>query len=225
MKRFVYSIVIMVLCLALCSCQISNNEKAETASEDYVAQYIKKLDRMEVIIKNPDTLKPEYKDSSWYQEHMILPDNKTMVSLNEIKLKTHLYNLTTESNLVLNEYDLTDLYLNKSSKQEKFESFYNWYVFGTEMDIKTGSSKYEKYYRGIALGHKSYRDMNGSNFKDKKIKYLTAEESFELEQWIKENPDYELASEEPNYYFLLEILGVENLPEVATEGERIYTFY
>ena len=93
------------------------------------------------------------------------------------------------------------------------------------MDIKTGSSKYEKYYRGIALGHKSYRDMNGSNFKDKKIKYLTAEESFELEQWIKENPDYELASEEPNYYFLLEILGVENLPEVATGGDRIYTFY
>ena len=218
--------------LAMCSCQISNNENIETKSEDYTTEFIKKLNRMDVLIDNPkdssettNDENQEYKSSNWYVDHMILPDNKTIVSMYLVKVKTHLYNLVTEGDLVLNEYDLTDLYLNKSPKQNEFEDFYNWYLFGTQSDSENGYQKYNYYYKGIAIGYRLYRDINGSNFKDKEIKYLTAEESFELEQWIKENPDYELASEEPNYYFLLEILGVENLPEVATECERIYTFY
>ena len=225
MKKAIYLIIVIVMSLAICSCQLSNNESMETASEDYTTEFIKKLNRMDVLIDSPNTLDDEFKSDNWYVDHMILPDNDTMVSLYKIKVKTHLYNLVTEGDLVLNEYDLTDLYLNKSPKQEEFEDFYNWHLYGTESDRENGNEKYDNYYKGMATGYRLYRESNGHEFKDKDIFYLTAEDELELEQWIKENPDYDTASEDYCYNSYLKLLGVENLPEVATEGERIYTFY
>ena len=211
--------------LAMCSCQISNNENIETKSEDYTTEFIKKLERVSVLINSPEKLQDEYKMRNWYADHMILTDNETMISLYKIKVKTHLYNLATEGDLVLNEYDLTDLYLNKSPKQEAFEDFYNWYLYGEKPGAMSGSEIYDIYVEGITTGYILYRESNGHEFKDKDILYLTAEDELELEQWIKENPDYDTASEDYCYNSYLKLLGVENLPEVATEGERIYTFY
>ncbi len=225
MKKAIYLIIVIVMSLAICSCQLSNNESMETASEDYTTEFIKKLKRMDVLINNPDAIEEDEKSEKWYADYIILPDNETMVSMYLVKVKTHLYNLVTEGDLVLNEYDLTDLYLNKSPKQEEFEDFYHWHLYGTKSDSENGNEKYDNYYKGMATGYRLYRESIGHEFKDKDIWYLTAEENSELEQWIKENPDYDTASEDYEYNFLLDLLGVENLPEVATEGESIYVVY
>ena len=225
MKKAIYLIIAIVMSLAMCSCQLSDNENIETKSEDYTTEFIKKLKRMDVLINNPDAIEEDEKSEKWYADYIILPDNETMVSMYLVKVKTHLYNLVTEGDLVLNEYDLTDLYLNKSPKQEEFEDFYHWHLYGTKSDSENGNEKYDNYYKGMATGYRLYRESNGREFKDKDIFYLTAEDELELEQWIKENPDYDTASEDYCYNSYLKLLGVENLPEVATEGERIYTFY
>ena len=203
--------------LAICSCQLSNNETL-AIQEDYQESYLERLDRINAII-NVSVLDESDFEYKWYRDMVTLPGEEITVSLYVLNSKIHAYNLIENKKLTLTGEQIVDLYSVSNDKiQKEFDEFHYWF-------LNNGSTKYRSYYNGLSKGYGLYEKVNNKKYLDKDFSKFTLQEEIELEQWIKENPDYELASEEPNYYFLLEILGVENLPEVATECERIYTFY
>lgn len=221
------SFIIFILILGT-GCFIKGESQSEikkTESEVYEMEYIEKLNKLGVTI-NMNEIYEDYLDNQWYLDRMELPDKKTIVSLHVLKKKIHVYKLIENKDIVLTYEDVINLYSMDFSKAnrdktDEFNNFFNWWR--DSVSGQSGSAKYSWYIDGMKVGAEIYEKQNGGRFKGKDMQKLTTEEYFQLEDWVKENPDYDLAKEDYNYNFLLKILDVDDVPDASAANNRVYT--
>lgn len=210
------SILVFVLPFFVFGCVAEDINKVQ--SEEYKVDYIKRLNRINAII-NVDSLNENDFKYKWYSDKVTLPDEKTTVSLYVLNSKIHAYNLIENKNIMLTGEQIVELYsFPDEAIQKDFDEFHNWF-------LNNGATKYRDYYNGLIKGYNLYKNINNKKFAEKDFAEFTLGEEIELEQWVKENPDFKLAVEDADYNYLLKILGVDSLPEVKSTNDQVITFY
>lgn len=197
-------ILVLVFSLFASGCE-TKKKREEIARAEYIEEYLKELGRMNAIINADVPSEDDYK-MKWFRDTVLLPDGETTVSLYEMDSRIYAYNIIENKNLSLTGEQIVSLYSYPDEAiQTEFDSFCNWFS-------QNGTTKYRSYYDGLIAGCRLYKDQTGEQFADKDFNEFTAQEEFELAQWIKENPDYDLASEDIDYHRLLGYLEVDDLP-------------
>lgn len=225
-RKVIFLIIILASLVSIFSyCGLKDYKQNNISErESYSMEYLKKLEKIDVII-NMNAIYEDYLDNGWYIDRITLDDNETTISLYKLKIKLHLYeiiedkdDLSVEDIIKLSSMDYAN---SNPEKNNQFDMLYKWCRYSN--DDECGNAKYNFYRYGIRSGFEIYKKKNNKNFKDKELLQLTSEEIFELEDWIKENPDYDLAKEDYNYNFLLKILDVDNVPDASAANNRVYT--
>ena len=196
--------VVLVFSLFLSGCA-TEDTSAEDIRAEYVEDYLKHLKRMNAIV-NVDAIPEGYESYNWFRDTVLLPDGETTVSLYAMDSRIYAYNIIENGNLSLTAEQIVSLYSSADEAiQSEFDAFCVWF-------LQNGGSKYTDYYEGLIEGCCLYEDQTGELFAGKDFNEFTAQEEWELAQWIKENPDYDLAAENIDYHRILGYLEVENLP-------------
>ena len=111
MRKVLSLIVITFLCL-LGGCSFLHQSNDKSDSEDFIHQ----LNKLGVCIHSIETFeKGGLKGIPFITDTMTLPD-QTLVSLDELKINIHVYNLDQKKDFQLTEEDLMDLYNGEENK-------------------------------------------------------------------------------------------------------------
>ncbi len=168
-------------------------QPAET-QEEFRAEYIDMLKRTNVLV-NPDIdYRIESKKVSLGEGIEIFEE--------DLKVYLHVYNLDWEVKDVPTAKDIESLY-NKYNDEifNKLKEFYEWYR------TNGGEVACLDYESALLKASMNYRELHGTGFNNLPTWIdFTAEDKFELESYIKENPDYSETSSA--YKRLLKWLGV-----------------
>jgi hypothetical protein len=117
------------------------------------------------------------------------------INLERLALYSYCYRLFGKTSSIATKEDITKLYYSYSEELEKkFLNLYYWLM-------RNGLSLCYSYEAALKVAKKAYEDNFGSYYMGK-VQYdeLTTNEKLELEQFVRDNPDF--MPKEVNYYQL-----------------------
>jgi len=165
------------------------------------------------------TVDPNYEYPQEDRYEYVKLDDDTYLSLYLLDMYLHGYKLlhNLDENIIT-AYDVYSLvYEMNESKYAEFEKFVTWFK-------KENGSQFCYWIKdGLKLALDNCNDKAVVN--NKTHSQMTYEDWLKFENWIKENPDYDLAKENYCYYYLLEALGFTELPRFDGSSDQVYVFY
>ena len=214
MRRVAVFVMLVVLSLSfflLSGCVPQSPPKPPTKTqEEFKVEYIKMLDDMVVI---------------WAPDEMVitetLDENLTIWS-EKLKVQLHVYGWIGEGdgNIPAPEdvptYDeVIGLYFEYDEVIfAKFQKFYDWYM--PHNGGLGGQGLFLTYRLGMFKAYRLYKKDYGHRINNvESFNKITYEEYLALEEYIKENPDFDNGSK--NYQKILDWLGVERPADNETE--------
>ena len=203
-RIIIYIILITAILFGALGCQ---KEDILPTQEEFQAEYIDMLNAMGLHV-HPDDDEPLFSDSppnKIWEARLRLADGIEIYE-DILKVKLHVYTLVTKDQGVPSVEEMADLY--HQYDEDVYQRFYKCYVWYAEV----GSFDYRQYDDALSIVHWDYRHDHGENFNNTEWDDMTAEDVFELENYIKENPNFKKTNRA--YNNLLYWLGIEN-PEVT----------
>ena len=195
----IYIILITVIFFGALGCQ--KEEDAPLTQEEFQAEYIEMLNGMGLYFH------PDYKLFSDRKRNTIL-DSKLRVAdgveIREelLKIHLHVYTLDTKAEDAPMVEELADLYHQYDEEvYQRFYKLFRWYLGG-------GNFYYNQYDDALFFVYLDYRVEHGESFNNIEWGDMTAEDMFEMEGYIKENPNFE--KQNSAYKKLMYWLGIEN---------------
>ena len=207
-KGIVIFILITAIFFGTFGCQ--KEESVPLTQEEFQAEYIRMFKVMGIYV--PPNDKPLFSDSppiKIREARLHLADGIEIYE-DILKVKLHVYTLVTEDQDVPAVEEMADLYYQYD--EEVYQKIYKCYVWYAE----AGSYDYRQYDEALSIIHWDYRHDYGKNFNNTEWDDMTAEDMFELENYIKENPNFKKTNRA--YNNLLYWLGIDN--PVATPSPK-----
>lgn len=194
MKEFKYSLFILFLVFTLF---INSGNRQNFTQEN------KMLDNMRIVEK----IKDRYNATSTDVEKRQLNDGDYL-DTKFIEIVMHLRTLEEPEKKELSVNDICDFCNNKSPNlSAEVKSFSYYYEIGMK----------GMYFNALREGNNIYKQKNeGMEFKNKQIEDYTADECFELEQWMIDNVD--ITNKNEDYRELLKLYGIINYDEEKREN-------
>ena len=189
MKEFKYSLFIIFLVFTL----FINSENRQNFTQEN-----KMLDNMKTV----ERIKYYYYATSTDVEKRRLNDGDYL-DTKFIEIMMHLRTLEEPEKKELSVNDICNFCNNKSQNlSAEVKSFSYYYKIGMG----------EMYFNALREGNNIYKQKNGGmDFKSKQIEDYTADECFELEQWMIDNVD--ITNKNEDYRELLKLYGIINYGE------------
>ena len=203
-KCIVIFILITAIFFGTFGCQ--KEEDVQLTQEEFQVEYIRMFKVMGLYA--PPNDKPLFPDSppiKIREARLHLVDGIEIYE-DIFKVKLHVYTLVTKDQDVPTVEEMADLYHQYNEEiYQKIYKCYGWYA-------EVGSYDYRQYDDALSIVHWDYWHDHGENFNNTEWDDMTAEDMFELEGYIKENPNYKKTNRA--YKKLLYWLGIEN-PEAT----------
>ena len=187
-------ITVLAAVVPLSACAPQPVESAQT-QEEFQAEYLKKMERMLLYI--PPDVDPDLRAKF---ERTLIADGVEILE-NDLRLSLHVYELDSREENVPTAKEVIGLYFTYDDiMYERFNKFYEWYM-------NYGDHTCQDYKDALRQAYYYYHEKNGAYFRDTDWSDYTLEDLFELEAYVKENPDYSI--KESSYNQLLKWLGVK----------------
>ncbi len=197
MSKFLKRALCVFLALStplLYGCQ----KPAESAQsqEEFQTEFVEMLKELDVFV-TPESR--EYLPNS----KIVTLEEGVEIYEDELIINMHVYEISQSSEVSPPTVEeIENLYTEYNDRiYKQFYPFYNWYT-----DV--GSSVRSTYESALIIANGTYKDKNGHYFfQQTDWRQWTREERFELEEYVKNNPDYN--EMDSAYQVLLKWLGVE----------------
>ena len=203
-KGIVIFILITAIFFGAFGCQ---KEDVSPTQEEFQAEYIDMLNAMGLHV-HPDDDKPLFSDSppnKIWEARLRLADG-VEIYVDIVKVKLRVYTLCTKDQDAPTVEEMADLY--HQYDEEVYQKLYKllrWY-------LERGHYDYRQYDDASSIVHWDYWHDHSKNFDNTEWDDMTAEDMFEMENYIKENPNFKKTNRA--YKNLLYWLGIEN-PEAT----------
>ena len=164
--------------------------------EEFRTEFVEMLKELDVVVT------PENKEHTPISKIVKL-DEGVEIYEDELIIDMHVYELSHKPDIAPpTAQEIESLYTKYDDDiYNRFEPFYNWYS-------ANGNWIRDGYESGLIAANSAYWERNGYYFFDTTDwSQWTREKKFELEKYVKENPDYEQTSSK--YRLLLALLGLD----------------
>ncbi len=196
-RRLITFILTCITVLAAVVPMSACAKPAESAQkqEEFQTKFVEMLKEIDVFV-TPESR--EYLPNS----KIVKLDEGIEMYEDELIINMHVYEISHSSEISLpTAEEIESLYTEYDNEiYQRFEPFYNWYT-----DV--GSWVRDTYEKGMIAANITYKHENGDLCTKTDYFEWTKEERFELEDFVKNNPDYN--ETDSAYQVLLKWLGVE----------------
>ena len=128
-----------------------------------------------------------------------------------LKIHLQVYTLDTKAQDAPTVEEMADLYHQYDEEvYQRFYEFFRWY-------LERGHYDYRQYDDALSIVHWDYWHDHSENFDNTEWDDMTAEDLFELENFIKENPNFE--DQISAHKIVYRWLGIEN-PDATPDSEN-----
>lgn len=187
-------ITVLAAAVSLSACGPQPAEPAQT-QEEFQAEYLKKMERMLLYI--PPDVDPDLRAKF---ERTLIADGVEILE-NDLRLRLRVFELDSGEENVITAEEVISLYFTyDETNYARFNKFYEWYM-------NYAHHTCQDYEDALRQASYYYHEKNGTYFKNTVWSDYTLDDLFELEAYVKENPDYSI--KESSYNQLLKWLGVK----------------
>jgi len=198
MKKFVVVICFIVMILSLPSCEEKIPEPTQQTQEEFQVEFTKKLSELTVYATRKDS------------DRIKMFDEDNGIYIEELKLMLHAHDLSGGTKTFPTVDQICQLYFEyDENTYNGFLDFYKWYW------EEGGRYFWGVYNEGILQASRHYKMNNDPNRIGVVYSEMTAEDYYEFEDYIRQNPDFTITIDD--YIQLLEWLGVERPVEETSE--------
>ena len=193
-KKLTLVILIIICIFTLFGCA-KPAESAQT-QEEFRAEFVEMLKELDVYVYPEDT---EYLTAS----KIVNLGDGVEIFEDDLMVALHVYELSYKPDVAPpSAEEIENLYTEYNDRiYKKFHRFYVWYS-------RIGSGTCSLYNRALMIADIIYKDIYGHEItENKKWSKVTKDEKYKLEEFVKENPDYNETDD--NYKLLLKWLGLE----------------
>jgi len=201
MKKFVILLCSIVMLISSTGCEKTIPEPTQQTQEEFQVEFTNKLSRLTLYgtINNSNRIK--------------MFDENNGIFIEKLKLMLHAHNLSGGTEIFPTVEQIYQLYFEYDENiYNGFLDFYKWYW------EEGGRRVFDIYHSGTLQASRQYKMNNDPNRMNVEYSEMTAEDFYEFENYIRENPDFTI--EGTDYIQLLEWLGVERPEETSGESSN-----
>ncbi len=176
------ALLLLLLVLGLTACQ-TNKSDGEGSVDDIQDIVTKTLERMDAIISQSSLEEESLKDTPWISSKVDVEGLDGPVSMNVVREYMNTYRYYTGDELTNTPEDFVSLVNDEDEEVfQSFEDYLKWLG-------NNGYAKVNMYRDNVRSAYRAYQANEGSNFNDKELGDLSAQDNYDLAIWAKDNPD------------------------------------
>ena len=176
------ALLLLLLVLGLTACQ-TNKSDGEGSADDIQIIVVEALGNMDAIISQSSLEEESLKDTPWISSKVDVEGLDGPVSMNVVREYMNTYRYYTGDELTNTPEDFVSLVNDEDEEVfQSFEDYLKWLG-------NNGYAKVNMYRDNVRSAYRAYQANEGSNFNDKELGDLSAQDNYDLAIWAKDNPD------------------------------------